>query len=392
MEHTLMEWAEANQSILIDLSREIHDYPELSGREYRAAALHAALLREYGFQVEQPFLGLDTAFRAVYDSGLPGPCVAYLAEYDALPKIGHGCGHNLLGAVSTFAGIALSRVIPQTGGSVVVLGCPAEETNGAKVQMAEEGVFDQVDAAMLAHPYHRFQESGGSAALQALRFEFFGKEAHAADAPERGINALEGVLGLFRYVAAVRPGLSAGVSINGIIPSGGRAANVIPDYASAEFHLRGPDGAALTELAEDMRREAGRVAAELGARVEISRYEPAYENMITNHTLSGAFLSCLRQVGQSDVAPAENSPFSLDMGNVSHVCPAIHPYFGICRDVKAALHTTEFSACAAGAYAHRQALITAKALALTGRNVLQDRELLAGIRREFDRSARNTAG
>lgn len=391
MERNIAEWVDANCAALMDLSREIHAHPELSGGEHRAAALHAGLLREHGFRVEQPFLGLDTAFRAVYDAGRPGPCVAYLAEYDALPEIGHGCGHNLLGAVSTFAGLALSRVIHRTGGRVLVLGCPAEETNGAKVQMAEQGVFDAVDAAMLAHPYYRFQESGSSAALQAIRYEFFGKEAHAADAPGAGVNALDGVLGLFRYTDGIKGGLPPGTSINGIISNGGRAANVIPGYASADFHLRGPKGAALTGLALDMEREARRIAAGLGARVEISHYEPTYANMVTNEALSRIFVSCLRQAGQWEIAPPESSSFSLDMGNVSQACPAIHPYFGICRDTRAELHTAEFRACAAGDYAHRQAMVTVKALALTGLRVLEDRALLAAVKNEFDRTVRNNA-
>ena len=391
MERKINEWVDTNSPSLIDLSMEIHAHPELSGEEHRAAALHVGLLKKHGFRVEQPFLGLDTAFRAVYDSGGPGPCVAYLAEYDALPEIGHGCGHNLLGAVSTFAGIALSQVVSQAGGRVMVLGCPAEETDGAKVRMADQGVFHDVDAAMLAHPYYRFQESGSSAALQAIRYEFFGKEAHAADAPGVGVNALEGVLGLFRYADRIRRELPAGTSVNGIIPNGGRVANVIPGYASAEFHLRGLAVDVLAELEQGMEREARRIAAELGARVEISHYEPTYANMVTNRALSGVFVSCLRQVGQTDIAPPEKSPFSLDMGNVSQACPAIHPYFGICGDARAELHTVEFRGCAAGDYAHRQALVTVKALALTGLRVLESRELLAAIKNEFNRNVKNHA-
>ena len=383
MEKRILDWIDSNQSVLTELSLEIHNHPELSGREHRSAGLHVDLLKKNGFRVEQPFLGLDTAFRAVYDSNRPGPCVAYLAEYDALPEIGHGCGHNLLGAVSTVAGIALSKVIQQAGGRVMVLGCPAEETNGAKVQMAEEGVFDHIDVAMLAHPYHCFQDSGSSAALQALRYEFFGKETHAADAPETGVNALEGVLALFGYVHRIKSTLQPGTTINGIISNGGTVANIIPGYASAEFHLRGPSGSVLEKLARDLEAEARRIALELGAQIKISNYEPSYKNMVTNQSLSKVFHECLSAAGQNEIAPPQNNPFSLDMGNVSQVCPAIHPYFGICQGSRAELHTAEFCACAGEEYAHRQALITVKALALTGLRVLTDQEQLAGIKEEF---------
>lgn len=383
MKQTILEWADRNQADFIHLSREIHAHPERSGEEHRAAALHATLLRKNGFQVQQPFLGLDTAFRAVYDSGHPGPCVAYLAEYDALPQLGHGCGHNLLGAVSTMAGIALSQTLSQTGGRVLVLGCPAEETNGAKVKMAAEGAFTQVDAAMLAHPYHHFQESGSSAALQAIRISFFGREAHAADAPGTGINALDGVLALFRSIDLLRPSLPAGTTINGVIPHGGTVANVIPSYASADFHLRGRSSTGLDALAGVLEHEAKGIAAELGARVEVSHYESTYQNMVTNQALSSVFTEYLKQMGVAEVAPSEDSPFSLDMGNVSQVCPAIHPYFGICQEKKAELHTSEFCACAAGEYAHQQALVTVKALALTGWRMLTDQEFLSKIKEEF---------
>ena len=383
MEQKIIEWTDQSRDTLCRLSREIHSHPELSGREYRAAKLHAGLLEECGFQVRLPFLGLETAFQATYDSGVPGPCIAYLAEYDALPRIGHGCGHNLLGAVSTVAGIVLSKALGQTGGSVVVLGCPAEETNGAKVRMAGEGVFERIDAAMLAHPYYRFQASGSSAALQAIRFAFFGKEAHAADAPGAGVNALRGVLELFRYIDALRPGLPPRTSINGVIPHGGTVANVIPDYACGDFHLRGPDSAALEKLADKLGMEAERIAAGLGARLKISHYETAYENMVTNQALSRTFSACLRRAGVEQEAPPEESPFSLDMGNVSHVCPSIHPYFGICDGEKAELHTEQFCAYAASDYAERQALAAAKALALTGLEVLTRRDLLAEIKKEF---------
>lgn len=383
MDQKIIEWTDRARDTLRRLSREIHSHPELSGREYRAAKLHASLLEKCGFRVQLPFLGLDTAFQATCDSGTPGPCIAYLAEYDALPQIGHGCGHNLLGAVSTVAGIVLSKALRETGGSVVVLGCPAEETNGAKVRMAGEGVFEKIDAAMLAHPYYRFQASGSSAALQAIRYEFLGKKAHAADAPGAGVNALYGVLELFRYIDAIRPDLPPRTSINGVIPHGGTVANVIPDYACGDFHLRGPDSMALEKLADKLRIEAERIAAQLGARLNITHYETTYENMVTNQALSKTFSECLHRAGGEKEAPPEESPFSLDMGNVSHVCPSIHPYFGICDGEKAELHTEQFCAYAVSDYAERQALTAAKALALTGLKVLTQRGLLMEIRKEF---------
>ena len=392
LEEELIQWAERYRKDLESLSTQIHEQPELSGAEHIAANLHMRLLRKRGFFILHPFLDLDTAFWAEYDSGIPGPSVAYLAEYDALPGIGHGCGHNLLGAVSTVSGIALSRVVERSGGRVVVVGCPAEETNGAKVRMASAGVFENIDAAMLAHPYKHFQASGSSAALEALRFEFYGREAHAADSPEAGVNALAGVLELFQTVKILRNNLPKGASINGVITHGGTVANLIPKYACAEFHLRGRNGTQVGRMSEELQRQAKEIAAQIGARVECSHYEADYQNMVTNQALSQAFLEYLRRLGREKIWPSEDSRFSLDMGNVSQVCPAIHPYFDICGESKEELHTEAFCACAVTKYANEQALTTVKALALTGLKILQDSEFLRSVKEEFYSTISNNKG
>ena len=383
LEEELIQWAERYQEDLESLSAQIHKQPELSGEEHVAADLHMQLLRKRGFSILHPFLGLETAFWAEYDSGIPGPSVAYLAEYDALPDIGHGCGHNLLGAVSTVSGIALSHMVGRSGGRVVVVGCPAEETNGAKVRMAAAGVFENIDAAMLAHPYKRYQASGSSAALEALRFEFFGQEAHATDYPEVGVNALEGVLSLFQRAKVLRGSLPKGASINGVITHGGAAANLIPKYACAEFHLRGRNTTQVNQMSEELQRQAKEIASQIGAGVECSHYEASYQNMVTNQTMSQAFLKYLRLLGKEKIWPSEDSRFSLDMGNVSQVCPAIHPYFDICGASKEELHTEAFCACSITRYANEQALITVKALALTGLRILMNSEFLRAVKEEF---------
>lgn len=383
LEQELIRWANRYQQDLEDLSDQIHARPELSSHEYVAAQLHMQLLHRRGFSIQHPFLGLDTAFWAEYGSEKSGPSVAYLAEYDALPGIGHGCGHNLLGAVSTVSGIALSHIIERTGGRVVVVGCPAEETDGAKVKMAEAGVFGHIDVAMLAHPYKCYQASGSSAALQALRFTFFGQEAHATDYPQVGINALQGVLALFQAVEVLRGRLPQGASINGVITDGGTAANLIPKHACAEFHLRGSNHMQVSQMAEELKGEARKIAAQIGAKVECSNYEASYQEMVSNQTLSLAFSTYLGQLGIEKVWPAEDSRLSLDMGNVSQICPAIHPYFDICGNSKAELHTEAFCARSVTEYANRQALTTVKALALTGLKILIDSDFLRAVKEEF---------
>ena len=218
------------------LSDAIYANPELGSREYESSKLHAALLEKYGFKVEKPYMGFATGYRAEYRSAKPGPHICFMAEYDALPGVGHGCGHNMLGATSVAAGIILSRLIEKTGGWAVVLGTPAEETNGAKVEYAKRGVFRDLDAAIVCHPTSiEYYKSGASLAMETIEFEFTGKAAHAASEPEMGINALDAVIQTFNNVNALRQQTKPDARIHGIITEGGEACNVIPEHCVCRF-------------------------------------------------------------------------------------------------------------------------------------------------------------
>ena len=235
---------------LIKLSEYLYANPELGHQEHKACAAHTDMLRKNGFTVMENYLGLATAFRAEYDSGRPGPTAAYLAEYDALPEIGHGCGHNLLGTTSTGAGIILSRLMGRQGGKAIVIGTPAEETDGAKAHLVAQGAFADIDVALIAHPSQDHRKSGASQAMESLEFTFHGKTAHAAASPEEGINALDGVLNLFSGVNALREHTRTDARIHGIITEGGKAPNIVPDLAKAHFYVRAADKKYLTELVE----------------------------------------------------------------------------------------------------------------------------------------------
>ena len=380
----ILQRADELKPTMIELAQAIHSEPELSGQEHHASQRHVNLLLQNGFQVEYPFAGYPTAFTALASSSRPGPTIAYLAEYDALPEIGHGCGHSLLGAVSTIAGIVLASVVEAVGGCVMVLGCPAEETDGAKVKFADIGVFSDVDAAMLAHPYYQFCESGSSLAMEALRFEYCGEAAHAVDYPEHGINALHGLVQFFYTCMELQKQLPPTMKLNGIISQGGHAANLIPDYACADFHLRATSSSDLELLKEKVILYTENAAKGTGTTVRISSFESAYQEMISNRALSECFNQNLRSIGPVEITPPATQPFSLDMGNVSHVCPAIHPYFGVCESSCASLHTKEFAVCAASDYAYTQALVTAKALALTGLELMTDTVLLQTVQSEYN--------
>ncbi len=358
--------------------------PELGNEEYKASARLKELLAAHGFDVQASVLGIETSFIATYTAAKPGATVGLMCEYDALPEIGHACGHHLICMMSAGAAIGLKSVIDEIGGTIRVYGTPAEETRGAKVPMAQAGLFDDCDFAMMAHPYYAYEESGISLAMDALQFEFFGKSAHAAASPQHGINALDGVLQLFNGINAMRQQTRSDTRIHGIINQGGVAANVIPDYASAQFYIRSASRVYTNELVDRVKRIAEGAALQTGCRVEISNYEYSYDELITNRTLSEAFSQNLMANGvQREEIQSGKDAGSLDLGNVSVRCPAIHPYVKV-TDEKHELHSIGFRDRAQEPQALEAMLFTATVLAETAFDVMTNPTLLQQIRSEFD--------
>ncbi len=358
--------------------------PELGNEEYKASARLKELLAAHGFDVQASVLGIETSFIATYTAAKPGATVGLMCEYDALPEIGHACGHHLICMMSAGAAIGLKSVIDEIGGTIRVYGTPAEETRGAKVPMAQAGLFDNCDFAMMAHPYYAYEESGISLAMDALQFEFFGKSAHAAASPQHGINALDGVLQLFNGINAMRQQTRSDTRIHGIINQGGVAANIIPDYASAQFYIRSASRAYTNELVDRVKRIAEGAALQTGCRVEISNYEYSYDELITNRTLSEAFSQNLMANGvQREEIQSGKDAGSLDLGNVSVRCPAIHPYVKV-TDEKHELHSIGFRDRAQEPQALEAMLFTATVLAETAFDVMTNPTLLQQIRSEFE--------
>ena len=359
--------AKSIEAELIALSDYIYDHPELGYEEFKSSAAHVALLKKYGFEVEQPYLEMPTAFRATYDSKRPGKRMAFLSEYDALPGIGHGCGHNLLGATSTGAGIVAALMMQkhEASGCVVVLGTPAEETSGGKVEMVNRGAFDDIDLALSAHPADQHTRSGTSLAMEAIEFAFHGKTSHAAAAPEKGINALDAVIHTFNGINALRQHILPSARIHGIITEGGKAANIVPDLAIAQFYVRATTKAYLKDLVEKVKQCARAGALATGASLDIRNYEASYDDLLTDEALSEAFIKNLHALGVENVSNARETFGSLDMGNVSHVVPTIHPYFKICETGIAA-HTVAFRDATKTPMAYQAMMDTVCALTLTG--------------------------
>lgn len=382
MKELILKEVENLKQKLWEINDYIYDNPEVGNKEFKAVRKLTEFLEENSFNVEIGILNKPTAFKATYKSNKEGPNIAYLCEYDALPEIGHGCGHNMIGTMGVGAAVALSKVLNSIGGQITVLGTPAEECDGAKVEMTQKGVFDDIDVAMILHPAEATYESGKSLAMDAIQFEFKGKASHAAAEPEAGINALDAVILTFNGINALRQHVPSDTRIHGIIKEGGIAANIVPDKAIAQFYVRTSTREVLDKIVDKVKNVAKGASMMTGAELETSNYEISYDNMKTNTALSSVFNNNLKYTGVKNILPAKASYGSIDMGNVSNVVPAIHPYIGIgCLDAVA--HSKEFAE-ATVTNAAREALVKGTAaLALTGYDVIEDKELLVSIKKEF---------
>jgi amidohydrolase len=361
----------------------IGENPELGEAEWLASARLISELEQHGFRVQNPVLDMPTAFIATYEGKKSGPTAAFICEYDALPELGHACGHHLISTMGLAAAVGLKAVIDEIGGVIRVYGTPAEETKGAKVPMSAAGLFDDVDFILMAHPFYAYEQSGHSLAMDAIQFDYTGKAAHAAASPHEGINALDAVLLLFQSINALRQQLRSDTRIHGIITDGGKAANIIPETASSQFYIRSSSRAYTDEIVQKIKLCAEGAAMQTGCTLKMTNYEYSYDEMISNAALSDLFTRNLLALGiLGDEIQNGKDHGSLDLGNVSRHCPAIHPFVKV-TDGGEHLHTKEFRDQAMKPRAFEGMLLGAKALANTAYDVIVSPNLLASIRDEF---------
>jgi len=378
---SVIKEVDANRSQLKELGLKIHSKPELGFQEVKAAAWLTQYLEQNGFTVERGISELPTAFKASYGHGKP--TIAIMAEYDALPNLGHACGHNLIAASAVGAGVASKLAVDHCGGTILVIGTPAEEIYGGKVTMADRGAFDNLDAAMLVHPGQYNSALFYTFAAQALEVEFFGKAAHAAAAPETGINALEAMLQSFAAINSLRQHIRDKSRIHGIITDGGDAANVIPAHSAANFLIRAEDDAYLDELKQKVLNCFVGAATASGARLEYRWGDVRYAPMHSNPTLAQLFSQNLQFLGREVSIPDPNKlQASTDMGNVSQLTPGIHGFVSI-TSPEVAFHTPEFALAAASEAGTHGLLDGAKALAMTVVDLVANPEMVTKIKEEF---------
>jgi amidohydrolase len=383
LKHQVIAKVEQQREKLVALSRKIHSNPELAFHETKAAGWLCSFLEENGFTVERGICDMPTAFRAWYGKGRP--VIAFLAEYDALPGIGHACGHNIISVASTGAGIAAKTVIDSCGGSAVVIGTPAEELSGGKAIMAQRGAFDGLDIAMMIHPGGRNIIVTEALACHGLTVEFFGREAHAASRPEAGINALEAMIQSFNAINSLRQHVRSKARVHGIITDGGQAANIVPAHSAASFLVRAPDEAYLDVLKEKVLNCFTGAAVATGARLEYKWDDTYYAPLLNNITLGRLFLHNMARLGRRmELSVPDRSFGSTDFGNVSQLVPGIHPIVAISRGI--AGHTPQFAAAAISEPGMKSLTDSAKALALTAVDLLTTPELVEKVTAEFHKN------
>ena len=386
---------ESSREGLFDLSKDVHAHPELNYEEFYSSEALAGFLERHDLRVERGIGGVETAFRAVIPGGAGnGPTIAVLAEYDALPEIGHGCGHNLIAMAAMGAALGLKANAQDLPGTVMVIGTPAEEGGGGKIRLLESGVFQGVDATLSSHPFSNRtiipaaapKGESWSLAMVGYRYMYHGKAAHAAAYPEAGINALNAVIHLFTGIDALRQHLRDDVRMHGVITDGGTAPNVVPEFAAANFMLRSRDGRYLAdEVVGKVRSVAEGAAAMTGSRLEVEEFYPFYENVQPNVTLAQAMAANAQALGLKLDEPIPGRPgsgASTDFGNVSQAMPGYELRYAV-SETPVPSHTRQMQETAVTDLALNNALLVAKALSLTASDLLRDSAMVEAAKAEY---------
>ena len=383
---TIADRIDSLANTLLEVSHSIHAHPELAFQERHACKLLTETLNEHGLSAETGVFTLDTAFEAKINAFREGPTVALLAEYDALPGIGHACGHNLIATAALGAALGLQAVQTQLPGRIRLIGTPAEEKGGGKELMARAGAFEGVDAAMMVHPAGFNLATMPCICVAEVEVVYHGRAAHASVMPHKGLNALDGLLLAYQAISNLRQHIRKDERIHGIITEGGQAPNIVPDRAAGDFYVRAVDEDALATLKPRVQAcfEAG--AKGSGCAVDVCWAEVDYLDLKTNWPLAEVFQQHGESLGREFAAwEALGGAGSTDMGNVSHRVPSIHPMLAAAPpDV--VIHHPDFATWAGSATGDAAALDGAKLLAMTAADFLADENLRAASAKAFQLS------
>jgi amidohydrolase len=370
--------------VIVHISKFLYENPEIGSEEYKAAKLLTSILRENGFLIEKPFLRMATAFKAIYEGADPKPKIALIAEYDALPGLGHACGHNMIAAAAVGAAISICKIISEIKkGTIIVFGTPAEEGIGkysmSKITMVKCGAFSGVDACMMIHPWNRNSVGDTTLALYELEIEFVGKSAHASAFPHKGINALDATILTFNAINALRQHVTPDVRIHGIISEGGQCLALIPERSSAKFYIRAKDISGLKEVLKKVKNCAKGAALATGSKVKFKTTGKVRENVAPNPILVDLLTKNMKAMGFKLDKPTL-WPASTDLGNVSHVVPTACAHIAIAPN-EIPVHTKEFKDLAISNEANDVLIKATKMLALTCGDLLVKSEIVNGMKK-----------
>lgn len=378
----IIEVIDEMKTDLINMAKKIFEYSEPAFHEKKSFKLLSDFLEKEGFNVERGIANLETAFLAEFGNGRPK--VALLAEYDALPGIGHACGHNMIGVMSVGAAVALKNVGIDVG-TILVVGSPAEEKGAGKKILVEAGVFNDIDVAMMIHPAVMNTGYDIAYALRSFKIEYFGKASHAASSPDKGINALDAMISFFSMVGLMRQQLPEKVRVHGIITNGGQASNVIPEYTAAEITIRALNRKTLDDIVERFKKIVESAAnanlckykiTELDSMDEVFVNEPLAKTLEKNYEFLGLKVS--KRTYEQGVG-------STDMGIVTQTVPGIHAYIDITGGINIPVHTREFAQASNSKKGYEAMIKATKALALTCYDVIHSQKLLEEIKAYFER-------
>lgn len=381
---------DARSDSLKSLARAIFSYEEIAFQEVRSSRALADYLEKAGFEVEWGMAGMETAFVARYGCGRPH--IGLMGEYDALPEVGHACGHNMIGTISAGAAVAIkeSGCLEGREGTILFLGCPAEEHGGGKVLLDGAGVFNGLDAAMIIHPASTSTGYDISFAIKRLFVEFFGKAAHAAAAPHKGVNALDAMLSFFNGIALMRQQMTERTRVHGIILNGGQSFNTIPDYTKAEMGIRALRMEEVLELETRLAAVAEGSARSTGCTVKVTQAEPPQPEVYVNVPLARTLDANYARVGEKTTMRTYGQGVgSTDVGIVTHRVPGIQGYINITAGASIPTHSREFAAAASSEYGYEAMLRATKALALTAFDLFDDPGLLREVREYFEERRRD---
>lgn len=381
MKTQAISYIESLRDEILNISKYLYSNPEESYKEVKACSYLINLLKAHGFTVKEKFLDIDTSFYASIGNGYPKIC--FICEYDAIPNEGHITGHNAISSISIGAALGISKIIDDFEGTIVVLGCPGEYLGGATVTMCRQNVFDDMDAVLMAHPDVTTSESGTSSAILPLLIKYSYDSTLLSFMNKHNYSPLDAMVLTFNIINSIDKNFKDEVSVNGILSQGGVSPLIVPDNCEGKFYIRAKTMKDAENIQEKIKLISSTVSTLMNMKCDISIYEMPYENLLTNKTMSRLFAHNLKEHGIIEIKPPRDIYAGISLGDVSHICPTIHPYVSIIDDRHISYGTSDFAKQTISDHGNDVVITAAKALALTAIDLVENPVLLSEAKAEL---------